>query len=501
MLALSFPFYDIWIFAWLSLILILYQIALIPPSQTFLRGWLFAFASFLISLAWVTNSMMEYGGLSRWTSMILLSFLAGYCAIYPAGAFTLSAYLKLHLNYSWFITLPFTWVAGEYLRAHLMTGFPWNSLGQSQHSVLILLQNADWGSFYGISFIIVAVGCAGSGLFLPSQNMHWRRELVIAGIMLGMMLLYGFFRTTQPETGPSCRVTIVQGNVDLNMKWDPANIDKILDDHIVLTQSQLPQNPDIIVWSESALPLYYRYAWNYSKDVNQSPGFKIQKLVSQAKAPIIAGTLDRLNDHVFNSAVFISPEGFEQYYNKEHLVPFGEYVPLSRILFFVNRMVQESIGDFVPGNSPEPFRHPKASIAMTICYENIFPDLVRERVCRNADMICNITNDAWFGRSSAAYQHFSASRFRSVETRRPVIRSANTGFSGAVDTRGRILTQSTLFDATALTSDVHLGNETSFYLLFGDIFAQACLVISCCYGIMLVIYSKKRMKGDSYEHR
>jgi apolipoprotein N-acyltransferase len=212
---------------------------------------------------------------------------------------------------------------------------------------------------------------------------------------------------------------------------------------------------------------------------------------------VIAGALDSVDGKVYNSACLIPPKGLETYYYKEHLVPFGEYVPLPRLLFFVNRMVNDAIGEFSIGHNPLPLEFDKARMGMTICYENIFPELVRDRVRNGATIVANITNDTWFGFSAAAAQHFSASCFRAVENRRPVVRAANSGISGAIDSGGRILLQTPLFKEAAHVVRIQPQTGISIYQRYGDFFAVFMLIFSA----FMVLGTYMLKKNSRFVHR
>ncbi|MBN1295207.1 apolipoprotein N-acyltransferase, partial [bacterium] len=377
------------------------------------------------------------------------------------------------------VSWPIMWVAMEYFRAHLPLGltFPWNSLGQTLYRSGRLLQNADWGSFYGLSFLIVFINSAIDDVL--RRRIGWKRHMGAAGLLLALYTGYGAWRYTLPAGEKPFRVGIVQGNVDLNTKWIPSNRQAILDHQIVLSESMIPQSPDVLVWSESAIPFIYRLAWQYPDSDGQPPGYRIAQFMENTRIPLVTGTLDRQEGRMYNAAVLTAPGHPDQYYYKEQLVPFGEYIPAQRVFRFVNRLVDDSIGEFGRGESDAPFVLPGGPrIAMTICYENIFPTLVRDRVRAGGEVICNITNDAWFGDTSGPFQHFSASCFRAVETRRPVVRCANSGVSGAVDALGRIVRQSSLNTTETCVVTVYPDSRSTLYLVFGDWFANGCMVLT-----------------------
>jgi len=191
----------------------------------------------------------------------------------------------------------------------------------------------------------------------------------------------------------------------------------------------------------------------------------------------------------YNSALLVDPSGkVSGRYEKVHLVPFGEYVPLRKLLSFLEPLV-ESVGNFAVGRSGKPLAMHGAKIGLLICYESIFPDLARKRVLAGADILVNITNDAWYGRSSAPYQSFSMAALRAVETRRSLIRAANTGISGFVDPVGRVVEASPIFETLSLSSQVPILTGKTIFALFGYLFAPVCLAL---FMLNLVIFSIKK---------
>lgn len=478
--AMAFPSWSLAGLAWVSLVPLMFCAVNWRPNRAFLLGWIHGTVCGIISFSWVTYSMTVYGGLSWLVSGFALTLMASFLGLFPATAVWMAESLhkrygdRFHRAVLW----PVAWVSMEYIRAHLPFGlaFPWNSLGQSQHNVPYILQNADWGSFYGISALIVLVN-AGIHEVLTRTKLLLRVPLT-AILILAAAVSYGAFRWHRTRETPTFRVGIIQGNVDLNEKWEPASRLATLENHLRLSRRLLPENPNLLLWSESSISFLYRYAWRYNDNAGGNLGSRLDSFLEEARVPLLTGTLDRIDEDVFNAVVLALPDGRNQYFYKQRLVPFGEYVPIKDLFFFVNRLVKEEIGEFSPGTSVEPLSVPGGpSLAVTICYENIFPDLVRKRVVAGGQVICNVTNDAWFGRTSAAQQHFSAARFRAVENRRPVVRCANTGISGAVDSAGRIIARSDLFESSAFTVDLAPGTGSTLYMILGDWFASACIII------------------------
>ncbi|HPQ42182.1 MAG TPA: apolipoprotein N-acyltransferase, partial [bacterium] len=268
-----------------------------------------------------------------------------------------------------------------------------------------------------------------------------------------------------------------QGNLDLSTKWKPENRHAVLMDQIHLSESVIGGDPDLVMWSESSIPFIYRFAWRYRDTDNDPPGYHLAVFMETHRVPLLTGTLDMVKESLYNAAVLLRPGMPDAYYYKQKLVPFGEYIPAECVFFFVNRLVDDSIGEFSRGESTDPVVLPDGTrLSVTICYENIFPSLIRRMVRSGGDVICNLTNDAWFGDTSGPWQHFSASCFRAVETRSPVLRCANTGISGAVDSSGRILHRTEFNRETAFVATVSTDPRKTLYLAAGDWFAGGCVL-------------------------
>jgi len=260
----------------------------------------------------------------------------------------------------------------------------------------------------------------------------------------------------------------VQGNIEQSLKWDPSHLNETLDTYRDL--SAQAESPDLIVWPESAMPFFYQDGGGRAA--------KIHSVVERSKANLLFGSpaYKQLVDangqpskryRYLNSAYLLAKNNqLVGRSDKVHLVPFGEYVPLANLLSFVDKLAQ-GIGDFVPGkNRPLPLNGHQ--LGVLVCYEAIFPEVSRNLVRNGADLIVNITNDAWFGKSSAPWQHLAMTRFRAVENRVWLARCANTGVSALIDPLGRVVRQSQLFQAETVEGDVYFCNETSLYTRTGD---------------------------------
>ena len=307
-----------------------------------------------------------------------------------------------------------------------------------------------------------------------------QRKYVMSGAMaLALIiiasLIYGMAKLKHNEQANNITVTVLQGNIDQDKKWDRIHQREVIDTYKDLTLAAASEQPDLVVWPESALPFIFGYDNDLTNEV-----IDLQK---QINAHMLIGSVllkgsEKGRSLLSNSVIMLSP-GTDaiEVYDKIHLVPFGEYVPLGNLFPFIKKLVV-AIGDFVHGKDVTVMNTPFAKIGNLICYEIAFPGLVRKFIDKGANLIVTVTNDAWFGRTSAPYQHFSMAVFRAIENRVPVARSANTGISGFIDSRGRIIQKSDIFVKASLTNKISVGNEKSFYSGHGDVFAYACLIIT-----------------------
>ncbi len=494
LLILSFPNFDLEFWAWFALVPLFYSVEGKGPYQSFKLGFLTGLISFLGILYWIIVAVHTYGNVPLVLSAFILLLLVVYLSLY-IGAF---AYLtRLLQNRSGLqITLftPFLWVALEYLRSFLLTGFPWANLGYSQYLNLPFIQMADITGAYGLSFVILLVNATlFRVLHQWSKKAFPFKEVVFTAIILFGFLIYGHLRMgivdRQMIQNPPLKIGLVQGNIDQSIKWDKSFQLETLKIYEKLSFKTAGENPDLIIWPETATPFFFQDAKEYQPLVLDIP--------KKTNAFLLFGTpsykIEKGKVSHYNTAYLVSPSGdLVGKYDKIHLVPFGEYIPLQDLLFFIGSL-GEGIGDFRSGKEIFNFSLPQGRFGVLICFEIIFPDLCRRFVKRGANFLVTITNDAWFGRTSAPYQHFSMATFRAVENRVFVARAANTGVTGFIDPRGKILRQGGIFTEEAMNGMVRLSSQKTFYTLYGDIFAWVCSAFS----IFLLAYallrkSKKR---------
>ena len=305
------------------------------------------------------------------------------------------------------------------------------------------------------------------------------RGLVVMLALLTATLVYGVTALTKVEQGTPQRVLMVQGNIPQDVKWDPAFQESTVRTYERLTRKGCRSAGTLVVWPESALPFYFQGEPAYAA--------RVEALAAELKSCLVTGSpaYEKEGDLVryLNSAFLISRQGgVVGRSDKMHLVPFGEYVPLASLFPFVNKLVA-GIGDFSPGKGAVPLETGAGKVGVLVCFEGIFPEVARAYVRGGAGMLVNITNDAWFGRSSAPYQHLSMTVFRAVENRVPLVRAANTGISSVIDSKGHIRGMTPLFEEATLSAEVRQGSGSTFYNRHGDLFALLTLGAGILLGV------------------
>jgi apolipoprotein N-acyltransferase len=372
----------------------------------------------------------------------------------------------------------------DWLRSVLFSGFPWMDLGYGFWRTSYLVQTADLFGHYFLTFIIVL---SNTAFFLLLTGRERRVGLLATCIAFTVIIaswVYGYFRIVQiEETIAKSEVInfgVVQGNIDQSMKWEPAEQQRTVDTYLTKSISllDLPDPPQLVVWPETALPFY----------PSRNPLFEeVLRLARERKIALLTGSpwfeiedVEKRIVNFYNGALLIPSESkkIDSYY-KSHLVPFGEYVPLRNLLFFLAPLV-ETVGDFTPGKVEKPLSHGGADCGVLICFESIFPDITRKWVHAGANVLVNLTNDAWYGRSSAPAHSMAMSVVRAVESRRSLVRAANTGVSGFVDPLGRVSASSQIFVKWAQNMNVTLMDKISFHSRFGYLFGPFCFAVTMC---------------------
>ena len=480
LLTASFPPAKLSFLAWIALVPLLVSLHGKTPRNAFKLGFIAGFFHIITLLYWIVVVLGQYGNLSLPVSLLALLLLSLFLGLYPGLFSCLACRLNHGLFYPFFLGA--FWVTMEYARAHLITGFPWCLLGYSQYEQLAVIQIANLFGVYAVSFLIVLLNglifqsfFRNKGIKHPCLKWEWGFVVLLAA----GTLTYGFHQLAQKkaqnDTAPHINAAVVQANIDQSVKWKPAYQLQTLKTYFKLSRSVGHSKPELVVWPETALPLFYQDAPLFS--------LKMRDLSTELGALLIFGSpaYERDNGKIsyYNRAYMVIPgTPVPQYYDKRHLVPFGEYVPLKKYLPFINHLVQAA-GNFAQGDRQSPLRERDRSMGVLICFEAIFPELARDLSREGANLLVNITNDAWFGTTSAPYQHLSMAVFRSVETGIPMIRAANTGFSAFIGTDGKILSKTHLFVEAVLDQSIPVSpSKPTLYTRSGDLFAGGLVLIT-----------------------
>jgi apolipoprotein N-acyltransferase len=453
-----------------------------PLRRAFLLGLASGLVYFAGALYWLVDVMVIYGGLAQSVALAVAALLVTYLAMYPAIFALIVGAITRRVG-SWALALaPAVWVATELGRETLLSGFPWALLGTSQATLLPIAQLASVVGVYGVSALVV-IGGAGFALAIAGRGPRRILAPASAAILILIVAAWGRARIASGELtgqGTPVRVGIVQGNFSQDIKWEASLVPVILDRYLRLSAETIDRGAQLVVWPEASVPFYFL----------GDPGRaeSIRRLARAGGAHMLLGSDEyELGDgvaggpsvgRIYNSALMLRPDGeLGGVYRKMHLVPFGEYVPLKRLLFFVAPLVQ-AVSDFSAGDRPALLQVGDHRASAAICYEVIYPGLMRRFVREGSELLTTITNDAWFGRSSAAYQHFEQASIRAIEQGRYLVRAANTGISGVVDPYGRVLERTRLFETSTVVREVRFLQGRTFYNRIGDAVAYLCLTIT-----------------------
>lgn len=490
LLILSYPNFDLEILAWFSIVPLFLAVSEKGLYHSFKIGFFTGLLFSLGILYWIVIAIHTYGNINLFLSFIILLLLVLYLSFYIALFTFITRFFQLELGIKATLLSPFIWVSLEYLRSFFLSGFPWANLGHSQYLNLPFIQMADITGVYGLSFGIVL---ANSTLFLATHQKGRRvfplKEFIFTAIILVCFLIYGYYKIKLLDDyikkAIPLRIGIVQPNIDQSIKWDESFQKETMEIYEKLSFKLTEDKPYLIIWPETATPFFFQQEKRYQPIVLNIP--------KKTGAFLLFGTpsykIEKGKINHYNSAFFISPQGeFLGQYDKIHLVPFGEYVPFGDYIPLGS--LGEGIGNFKPGKDIYNFSIPNGKFGVVICFEIIFPDLCRKFVKEDANFLVTITNDAWFGRTSAPYQHFSIAVFRAVENRVFIARAANTGISGFIDPKGKILNKTDIFTKETITGTIGLLREKAFYTKYGDIFVWICCVIFIFILTLLLVRKK-----------
>ncbi len=495
----AFPKFHIEILAWVGLVPLFWAIREKTPVRGAVLGFISGFVFYVGVLYWIYNVLTEYGHLPSAAGVFFVLLLSAYLALYFSAFAFAVRWIRNKTDLPETLFAPPLWVSLEYIRGVLLSGFPWEFCGYSQYRFLSLIQISDITGVYGVSFLIILANVAIYRFSLLAGERSWGpafREILAAGILVAGTGIYGQWRlmdlSVEPRQDKYARISLIQGNIRQDVKWESGYQEETIKIYSHLTLETKDRRPDLVIWPETAAPFFFQSPSNYQS--------RIFELTRQMGVPLLLGApaFDRqgARTHYFNSAFLISPEKkIIGRYDKIHLVPFGEYAPLSSVFEFTRDIIG-AIGDFTPGTGVHNLSTPFGEFGVLICYEAIFPDLTRQFVNRGAQFLVNITNDAWFGKTSAPYQHLSMVAFRAVENRVPIARAANTGISALIESSGQIRAATDLFTRDSLSGTIQMGETKTFYTKYGDLFAYACIGFTA-----LLVVTLKLRRGYRVERR
>lgn len=446
----AFPSFNVSIFAWVCLVPLICAIDREKNIRNVIRNCIITgMIVFMAGMYWLVNVSV--------IGLVVLSF----CLSLFFAAFGVIRFYDKRL-----LTVPLAWTVLEYARSHVFGGLPWLLLGASQYSYLSLIQISNITGVYGVSFIAALIN---SAIAKKKRSCILWSLLVLTGV-----IFYGNYNLNKTINGEKIKIGLIQPNVPMDKKFDPEYTGWMLNKLEDLTRSV--DSASVIVWPETSVPAITD---------RRAIKTKVTLLAEELETNLIVGSQgSKTTDNekqFFNSAFYVSGKGeIEGEYDKIHLVVFGEYVPLEKHLPFLKWFTPVKLG-FAKGSEYKVFKIKDlnnniiADLAVVICFEDVFPDLVRKFVLNGANILVNITNDAWFGETSSVYQHAYASVFRAVENCKPLVRATNTGLTCFIDHTGRI-SELPAFEEGAETREMLMPDRTTFYTKYGDIFLWLCIV-------------------------
>lgn len=490
LLALSFPKWGLYYCAWISFVPLFLALESQPRLHvSALLGGIFQAAFAVIDLIWIHKALVVHGHLYWVFAGILFLGLVAVISLFGVG-FGLATGYAYSKGLPTYVTAPIAWTSFEYARTYLFSGFPWDLVGYSQVVWPVFIQVADITGIYGISFLVVVVNAS---LWEISQRLFFQKKIRIEVLIYCVTVccaagLYGVFRLDQvgsiQSSVPTYSVGILQGNIPQELKWERSAIGHSFDTYERLAIEAKEKGAKLMIWPETSLPALVavtEHEWRKVLDISGKVG--VPMLVG---APSYTEVQGKILYH--NSAFLVVDSMLRFRYDKMHLVPFGEYMPLDWLLPLGSGFaVLEA--DYSPGKTMTVMKVPDGPpFSVLICYEAIFPGMSRMAIDNGARLLVNIVNDGWFAGTAAPYQHLLMAGVRSVENRTPLVRAANTGISAIFDATGYMAASLPWNTCGVIVFNIPVNDPIwSFYREFGDIFALTCVTVSLC----LVMWAMK----------
>ncbi|WP_410677995.1 apolipoprotein N-acyltransferase [Avibacterium paragallinarum] len=480
---LAFSPFDYWGVAYVSLLGLLWVIKTSPKRTALFAAFLWGLSFFAIGVSWLHVSIHQFGGSPLWLSYVLVGLLAAYLALFP----TLFAYLIQRFHVQHLALYPVLWTFTEFLRGWLFTGFPWLQFGYTQidspFSGLAPILGVQ-----GLTFFVMWVSAVIFQLIFTAfqKPKKWALLFSHSGLLLlisGLAMWSSSANYVKTEPEKALRVTLVQGNVQQELKWDAQYLQQIIGTYAKLISQHLGKT-DLIILPEAAFPTFE----------NQIQPFllSLQQAAREAGAEVMIGTIyqDWQKGKLFNSIINLGDpdlpynEETPNRYNKHHLVPFGEYVPLESLLRPLGSVFNLPMSAFQAGDAVQPpFLAKQRKFTPAICYEIIFGSQVQKNLTAQTDFLLTISNDAWFGDSIGPWQHLQMARMRALELGKPEIRATSTGITAFIDEKGKIIAQAPQFTETTLTQRIAPTKGKTPYAQFGDMPLYLLCILLLCFRL------------------
>lgn len=476
---LAFAPFTLWwlpVFSLATLVFMLQRA--ITARQAFIAGLSFGCGWFGVGISWVHVSIDQFGGLPLAGSLALMALLVAYLALFPAVASWLS--VKLRANRYLPLLFAASWTLAEWLRATMLTGFPWLSLGYSQTSSG-LRDFAPLIGETGISFLLAFSAAALAQLFCPQRPAYRFGYLFVAGLLFSLSPLLQPFKGWQ-YSEQQLSVVLVQGNIKQDLRWAPEQEWPTMLKYMDLTRPHF--QADLVIWPEAAIPQLEPLAQGYLDNLNRAALY--------ADTAVISGILDYnfKTQQAWNNLIVLGKRypdsaegdyfhGHGNRYSKHHLLPIGEFVPFERWLrqlapIFNLPMSSFSRGSYVQPNLVANGYH----LLPAICFEIAFPSQIAANLTGNTQLLLTVSNDAWFGDSIGPHQHLQIARMRALEFGRPLIRATNSGITATVNAGGEIQARAPQFTETVLRDTLQLTSGSTPYSRYGDLpLAIVCLLL------------------------
>ena len=492
--ALVFPPWGWSALAWVALVPLFWALRGLTPLQGALAGFVWGTVAVWGIGYWVPIAFATYYEQPWWFGLLFaLAASLVFAGTYGAGFGACAAWCRELVGVA---ARPFLfaalWVAWELMRARLLTGEPWILFGYALMPQIPVVQVADLGGVYALSFVLVVANCAIADLWGASpRGWDWFRRYGAVGVTLVGVLAYGYARlSTAWPTAPAVPVTIVQGNNDVGHQWREEFYGEGLREYLSMSRDGVRENGSkLLVWPESSITFFLAHEPSYQR--------AIALMLEATDANLIVGGPhyedheDGQEPHFFNSAFYMTSDSrIASRYDKTHLLPFAEYFPLRTIEFLRRRF--ERVRFFTPGEPGDPLSTALGNVATLICFEGIFPEIVRAQTAREARLLVNLSNDTWLGPRAGPAQHLSMVALRAVENRLWIVRATTSGISAIIDPCGRVVARSTANVPEVLNGTVVPMAVATVYKRFGDVFAYGCLIASV---LILVVLRRRRVVG------